>query len=336
MMSEDALIFGVSGQDGSYLAELLLKKGYRVYGVVRRNSVPEHQTHRIDSLDVETIYGDLLDPNRIHKILFEIGPCEIYNLASQSHVRISFDIPQFTAQVNGLGVLNLLEAYRQVIPSARFYQASSSEMFGNNVEVDGTQNENTKMDPTSPYGCAKLFAYNLVRHYRRAYGLFACNGICFNHTSVRRGSNFVVAKVIRGALECKYGNRKKLELGNLETKRDWGFAGDYVEAMWMMLQHDKPDDFVVATGYTYSIKTLCEIVFGHFGMDWEQYVEQNPYYMRPEELMRLRGDASKIRKVLGWKAKKSFRELVAEMCTFWDDWYCGVGHAYKGVKSRNY
>ena len=242
-----AFITGISGQDGSYLAEYLLSLGYEVYGITRRNSTPEHQQSRLDKIinDIHVYYGDLLDQSSIERLLDEIQPDEIYNLGAQSHVRISFDVPQFTVQTNALGVLNILEAYRRACPNARFYQASSSEMFGNSVDDDGFQRETTPMHPVSPYGCAKLFGYSIVRNYRKSYKLFASNGILFNHESPRRGTNFVTNKVIKGAVEIYYGKKDKLELGNLESYRDWGHSKDYVRAMHAILNHNTPEDFVV-------------------------------------------------------------------------------------------
>ena len=255
-MKKKAFITGINGQDGSYLAEHLLELGYKVYGMVRRNSVAENQQNRIDHLvgeGVETDYGDLLDIASISRMLSLIKPDEIYNVAAQSHVRISFDIPQFTVQTNALGVVNILEAYRVNCPNAKFYQASSSEMFGREVDEDGYQRETTRMEPTSPYGCSKVFGYNMVKHYRYAYKLFASNGILFNHESPRRGSNFVTNKVVKTAVQIKKGLKDELVLGNLHAYRDWGHAKDYVRAMNMILNHTEPDDFVCATGVTNSV-----------------------------------------------------------------------------------
>lgn len=318
-MTKKALITGISGQDGSYLSEYLLSLGYEVHGIVRRHSVAENQNFRLHHLNgkVETHYGDLLDVPSLMNILAKVKPDEIYNLGAMSHVRISFDVPSFTIQTNALGVLNLLEVYRTVCPEAKFYQASSSEMFGNSVDEDGVQRLTTPMNPVSPYGCAKLLAYNLVRHYRNAYGLHACNGILFNHESPRRGSNFVTNKVVKSAVEIYQGKRDKLELGNLDSYRDWGHSKDYVRAMHMILNHDTPEEFIVSTGEAHSVRELCKIVFSKLGMNYEDYVVQNPKYMRPEELKYLKGDSSKARKVLGWKPEYNFETMLEEMIQNW-------------------
>ncbi len=314
-----ALITGISGQDGSYLAELLLEKGYEVYGIIRRHSVAEHQDSRIGHLGerVRTLYGDLLDISSLEKAVKLARPDEIYNLAAMSHVRISFDIPQQATQVNALGVVNLLETYKNYRPQARFYQASSSEMFGNSRDQDGYQRETTAMVPVSPYGCAKVFGYNIVRNYRKAYGLFACNGILFNHESPRRGSNFVTTKVVKTAVEIKKGLAKRLELGNLDSFRDWGHSKDYVRAMHAIVNHKQPDDFVIATGDTHSVRQLCDHVFRKLGMDYRDYVSQNPKFLRPDELKYLRGDSSRARRILKWKPAYEFRSLVEEMVDHW-------------------
>jgi GDPmannose 4,6-dehydratase len=264
------------------------------------------------------MYGDMLDPSSLENALRKCQPDEIYNLAAQSHVRISSDIPHFTVQTNAVGTLNILEAYRRVCPRAKFYQASSSEMFGNSIEQkDGSQNENTPMHPVSPYGCAKLFAYHITRHYRNAYGLFACNGILFNHESPRRASNFVTSKIVKAAVMISKGRQNKLELGNMDTFRDWGHSKDYVRAMHMILAHHKPDDFVVSTGITHSIRELCDYVFSRLGCDYTNYVVQNPKYMRAQELQYLKGDSSKIRRVLGWKPEYTFETLLDDMIEHW-------------------
>lgn len=316
-----ALITGISGQDGSYLAEHLLSKNYDVYGVIRRHSVAENQDARIKHLNdkINTFYGDLLDPFSINRIVNEVKPDEIYNLGAMSHVRISFDMPAFTIQTNANGVLNILEAYRTIVPNAKFYQASSSEMFGNSVEENGSQNENTQMKPVSPYGCAKLLGYNLVRHYRHAYGLHACNGILFNHESPRRGSNFVTNKVVKTAVEIKKGKRNKLVLGNLDSFRDWGHSKDYVKAMNLIINHDKADDFVVSTGKTYSVRNLCEVTFGYLNLDYKDYVVQDDKFKRPEELNYLCGDSTKARKTLGWQPEYTFEAMIKEMVDYWSE-----------------
>lgn len=321
MSRKRSFITGLSGQDGSNLCEYLLSKDYEIFGIVRRNSVPEHQESRIHHLGgkINTFYGDVLDQGSIDKLLRDIQPDEIYNLAAQSHVRISFDVPQFTVKTNALGVLNMLESYKQNCPNAKFYQASSSEMFGLTVDEDGFQRETTVMNPVSPYGCAKVFGYNIVRHYRRAYKLHAVNGILFNHCGARRGSNFVTSKVVKTACQIKLGLTDKLELGNMDSYRDWGHSRDYVRAMHMILNHDIPDDFVVATGETHSVREMCDIVFCHLNLDYKDYVTQNPKFMRPEELPYLRGDSSKIRKVLGWEPEYSFEDTMKEMCDHWLD-----------------
>jgi GDPmannose 4,6-dehydratase len=314
-----ALITGIGGQDGSYLAEYLLSKDYEVFGIVRRHSVAENQDSRINHLELEktTFYGDLLDVPSLTRIISEVKPDEIYNLAAMSHVRISFDIPSFTIQANALGVLNLLEVYRSLCPEAKFYQASSSEMFGNSVDEDGVQRLTTPMNPVSPYGCAKLLGFNLVRHYRHAYGLHACNGILFNHESPRRGTNFVTNKVVKTAVEIKKGLKNKLELGNLDSFRDWGHAKDYVRAMHMILNHKTPDEWIVATGKTHSVRDLCETVFSKLDMNYKDYVVQNPKYMRPEELKYLKGESQEAREVLGWHPEYTFESMLEEMTQRW-------------------
>ena len=319
-MKKKAFITGINGQDGSYLAEHLLELGYKVYGMVRRNSVAENQQNRIDHLvgeGVETDYGDLLDIASISRMLSLIKPDEIYNVAAQSHVRISFDIPQFTVQTNALGVVNILEAYRVNCPNARFYQASSSEMFGREVDEDGYQRETTRMEPTSPYGCSKVFGYNMVKHYRYAYKLFASNGILFNHESPRRGSNFVTNKVVKTAVQIKKGLKDELVLGNLHAYRDWGHAKDYVRAMNMILNHTEPDDFVCATGVTNSVGDMCEYVFNKLGMNYKDYVKTDDKFLRAEELDYLKGDCSKLKRTLGWEPEYTFETLMDDMINHW-------------------
>lgn len=313
-----AFITGIGGQDGSYLAEYLVSLGYEVHGIVRRNSVPEHQQSRIEAVrdKINVSYGDLLDQSSIERILDKVQPDEIYNIAAQSHVRISYDIPQFTAQTNALGVLNMLEAYRRSCSWARFYQASSSEMFGSSVDADGYQRETTPMTPVSPYGCTKVFGYNIVRNYRNAYKLHASNGILFNHESPRRGSNFVTNKVVKTAVQIKLGLAKELELGNLDAYRDWGHSKDYVRAMHLILQQDQPGDWVVATGETRSVREMCDYVFGKLGLEYQKYVVQNLKFLRPEELPYLKGDSTRIR-ALGWSPEYTFESMMDEMIEYW-------------------
>ncbi len=322
-MGKKAFITGITGQDGSYLTEHLLDLGYEVYGFARRNSVTEHQQTRIENLmnNVDLTYGDMLDQSSIDKLLKRVNPDEIYNLAAQSHVRISFDVPQFTVQTNALGVLNLLESVKINAPNAKIYQASSSEMFGNSRDADNMQRETTPMHPVSPYGCAKLFSYSLIRNYRKAFKLFASNGILFNHESPRRGANFVTTKIIKNAVLISKGKINTLELGNLDSKRDWGHSKDYVRAMRLILNHTEPDDFVISTGETKSIRDLCKIVFSKLNLNYEDHVKINPKYVRPDELSYLCGDCSKSKKILGWKPKYSFEELVDEMLEYFLEKY---------------
>ncbi|HVY36322.1 MAG TPA: GDP-mannose 4,6-dehydratase [Polyangia bacterium] len=318
-MTKRALITGISGQDGSYLAELLLSKGYDVYGVVRRSS--SFNTERLDRIyqdphvpdyRLRLVYGDLDDASSLNRVLRTVKPDEIYNLGAQSHVRVSFDVPEYTASTVALGTLRLLEAIREsgLDKSVRFYQASSSEMFGG---AKPPQSEATPFEPRSPYACAKVFAHQLCQNYREAYGMFICCGILFNHESPRRGIPFVTRKITRAAARIRHGLDKKLYLGNLDAKRDWGFAGDYVEAMWMMLQQPKPDDYVVATGESHSVREVLDISFGALDLDWSKFVEIDPRYFRPTEVDHLHGDPSKAQKVLGWKPKVSFKQLIEMM-----------------------
>lgn len=318
IMNKKALITGISGQDGSYLAELLLEKGYEVHGIIRRHSVAETQTSNIEHIrnDLHLHYGDLTDYSSLEHIVKDIKPDEVYNLAAMSHVAVSFQTPYYTGQATGLGVLNLLEAVRNNSPESKIYQASSSEMFGNSVEENGTQNERTCKMPVSPYGISKLFAFEMVRCYRNSYHMFGSNGILFNHESVRRGTNFVTQKVIKSAVNIKLGKEKELILGNLDAKRDWGHAKDYVKAMHLMLQHDKPDDFVIATGKPYSIRQLCSIAFGLLHLDYHDYVKQDPKFMRPNELDYLCGDASKAKTILNWKPEVFLPEIIQEMIEY--------------------
>ena len=317
-MAKKALITGITGQDGSYLTELLLGKGYEVYGIIRRSS--SFNTERIDHIyqdphasgrRLHLVYGDLNDASSLNKILRDVQPDEIYNLGAQSHVRVSFDIPEYTAEVGGLGTLRLLEAIRETGTKPRFYQASSSELYGKVQEVP--QRETTPFYPRSPYAAAKLYAYWITVNYRESYEMFACNGILFNHESPRRGETFVTRKVTKAAAAIKLGLQDKLFLGNLDAKRDWGFAADYCEAMWLMLQQDKPDDYVIATGETHSIRELLDEAFGHLDLDWQRYVEIDPRYYRPAEVDLLIGDPTKARTVLGWEPKVKFQELVRMM-----------------------
>jgi GDPmannose 4,6-dehydratase len=317
-MAKRAFVTGVTGQDGSYLAELLLAKGYEVHGLVRRTSTVSRT--RIDHLYVDPHqagarfflhYGDLTDGLRLRDLLDLIQPDEVYNLAAQSHVRVSFDEPAFTVEVDAVGAMNVLEAVRRMKTPARFYQASSSEMFGKVAEVP--QSERTILHPRSPYACAKVFAHYQTQNYREAYGLFACSGILFNHESPRRGESFVTRKISRAAARIKLGLQDKLYLGNLDAKRDWGFAPDYVEAMWRMLQHDSPDDYVVATGETHSVAEFLEHAFTHLGLSWKDHVAIDPRFERPSEVDLLLGDATKARTVLGWKPETLFADLVRIM-----------------------
>ena len=315
-----ALITGINGQDGSYLSELLLKKGYEVHGILKRNSVAENQTARLDdvysTIKDNLYYADMTDMASLVRVLQEVQPDEIYNLAAQSHVRISFDQPIYTAQTVAIGTMNLLEAIRLICPTVRMYQASSSEMFGNSIDEDGFQRESTHMNPTSPYGCAKVFGYNLVKNYRNSYDLFLSNGILFNHESPRRGTNFVTNKVVKEAVKIKSGLSDKLMLGNLNATRDWGHSKDYVECMWLILQHDKPDDFVCSTGISHSVKDLCDYVFNKLGLNDKDYVGVDDKYFRPEELTDLKGDCTKAQSELKWKHKYTFESMLDEMIEY--------------------
>lgn len=318
-MNKVALITGISGQDGSYLSEYLLELGYEVHGIVRRSSIVENQFHRIEHI-IERInihYGDLLDEYSLLNIIDKVKPDEIYNLAAMSHVGISFEMPSFTFKVNSLGVLNMLEIIRTRYPYIKFYQAGSSEMFGNNIDDDLFQRLTTAMKPVSPYGCSKLAGYNLTKQYRDSYNLHACNGILFNHESPRRGTNFVTNKIVKAAVEIKLGYKEKIELGNLDSCRDWGHSYDYVRAIHMILNYHVADDWIVSTGETRSVKDLCEYTFSSLDLNYKDYVIQNPKYFRKKELNNLCGDSSKIRNVLGWKPKYTFEAMIDEMIRYW-------------------
>jgi len=325
-MTKRALITGIAGQDGSYLAEILLDKGYEVFGLVRRSSSLnrsriDHLTQPVLATDkssassprgrLQLLYGDMNDGSSLRRIVREVQPVEIYNLASQSHVRVSFETPEQTVDVNAFGVLRLLEAIREAKVETRFYQASSSELFGKTEAMP--QNETTAFHPRSPYACAKLFGYWITINYREAYGMYATNGILFNHESPRRGENFVTRKITLGAARIKLGLQDRLTLGNLEARRDWGYARDYMEAAWTMLQQPAPDDYVIATGETHSVKEFLEEAFGYLDLDWRRYVETDNRYLRPSEVDEVVGDATKARRVLKWQPRTSFRELVRMM-----------------------
>ena len=314
-----AIITGISGQDGSYLAELLLEKDYEVWGVLRRHSQPEYQSNRLEEAGIynhpslHLVYGDVTDFSSMCHLIKDVQPDEIYNLAAQSHVKISFNQPGFTTNADAIGVLNILESIRLECPSARLYQAGSSEMFGNEVDEDGYRRETTPMVPVSPYGCAKLYAYSLCRVYRSSYDLFISNGILFNHESPRRGLNFVTNKIVEGATKIARGEKSTLTLGNLDASRDWGHAKDYVKAMWMMLQHNEPDDFVCSMGESHTVRELCEEVFSEVDLDYRDFVTVSSEFFRPTELHDLKGDCGKLKKVLGWEPHYSFKRMVEEM-----------------------
>jgi len=320
-MNKIALITGINGQDGSYLAEHLIQLGYEVHGILKRNSVAENQTARLNEVFglIRLHYADMTDIASLYRVINKVKPDEIYNLAAQSHVRISFDQPLYTANATGLSVLNLLEAVKEINPQIRIYQASSSEMFGNSIDADGFQRETTPMHPVSPYGCAKVFGYNIARNYRNSYGMYISNGILFNHESPRRGTNFVTNKVCKEAIKIKKGLSDRLLLGNLQATRDWGHAKDYVEAMHSILQLEQPDDFVCATGVSHSVQELCDFVFSEIGLDYREYVETHEKFLRPEELNNLKGDSTKLKERTGWKPKYTFETMLQEMITYWDN-----------------
>jgi GDPmannose 4,6-dehydratase len=320
-MKRKAFITGISGQDGSYLAEYLLSLDYEVYGLIRRHSISENQQSRLEKIinKIKVFYGDLNDPLVIQNLILQIKPDEFYNLGAQSHVRVSFDTPQYTVQTNGSSVINLLEIVKNTAPEIKFYQASSSEMFGLSVDKDNFQRESTPLNPVSPYGCSKVLAYNAVRHYRRSYKLHAANGILFNHESPRRGSNFVSNKIVKKACEIKLNIDSHLELGNMDSYRDWGHSKDYVRAMHMILNHKAADDFVVATGETRSVRDLCKVSFSHLNLNYEDYLKINPVYLRPEELPYLKGDCSKLKQTFDWKPQYTFDSMIIEMIDHWMD-----------------
>jgi len=326
MKNKIALITGINGQDGSYLAEFLLEKGYEVHGTLKRNSVAENQTARLDNIFelINLHYADLTDLSSLISVIQKVNPDELYNLAAQSHVRISFDQPIYTANVTGLGTLNLLEAVKLIKPSIKIYQASSSEMFGNCIDVDGYQRETTPMNPVSPYGCAKVFSYNIAKNYRNSYNMYISNGILFNHESPRRGTNFVTNKVCKEVVKIHLGLSNELKLGNLDSTRDWGHAKDYVEAMWLILQQDTPNDYVCSTGISHSVQDLCEYTFSKFGLDYREYVKVDEKFLRPEELHNLKGDSSKLKSITGWSPNYTFESMLDEMIEYWINYYTNI------------
>jgi len=326
--NKKVLITGINGQDGSYLAEFLLDKGYEVWGILKRNSVAENQTARINDKiypKLKLEYADLTHLASLIRVIQKVQPNELYNLAAQSHVRISFDQPLYTANATAIGALNVLEAVRMVSPNTKVYQASSSEMFGNSIDNDGYQRETTPMNPVSPYGCAKVFAYNISRNYRHSYNMFVSNGVLFNHESPRRGTNFVTNKVCKEAVKIKLGLSNELKLGNLDPTRDWGHAKDYVWAMWEILQLDKSDDFVCATGISHSVRELCDYVFSLLDLDYREYVTQDDKFLRPDELHNLTGDSSKLIKTTGWTHDYTFESMLDEMVEYWINKYKNNG-----------
>ena len=317
------LITGITGMDGSNLTDYLLSLGHDVHGIVRRLSIPENQQNRLERIvdKIHTYYGDVTDSHSVNEIMEKVQPDYIFHLAAMSHVRISFDIPQFVMQTNFIGTLNVLEAYRKYVPNAKFYFAGSSECFGLSVDQDGFQRESTPFQPVSPYGISKVASVHLVRHYRRAYHLHACIGILFNHTGARRGSNFVCQKIVKSAVEIKNGLKNTLELGNLDSYRDFGNSKDYIKAMWLIVNHIKADDFVIATGETHSIREFCDVVFKKLGLDYTKYVIQNEHLLRPEELPYLKGDAIRANIILGWQPEYSFEDTIDEMIEHWQKQY---------------
>lgn len=321
MSKKIALVLGANGQDASYLSEFLLKKDYDVHGTIRRNSVPESQTTRIqhlrDSNQIALHYMDLTDPISVESIINQLKPDEIYHLAAQSHVQISFELPKYTLDVNAGGTLSVLEAVRKFSPNSKVYHAATSEMFGNSIDDDGYQRETTKMIPVSPYGCSKLYAHTICHNYRNSYDMFICSGILFNHESPRRGVNFVTNKVVLEAVKIKLGISKELVLGNLNAFRDWGHAKDYIEGMWLMLQQEKPDDYVLATGISKSVRELVNHVFGRLNLNPSKYVKSDAKFERAEELHFLLGDATKAKEILGWKPKYTFESMLDEMIEYW-------------------
>lgn len=320
-MNKTALLLGANGQDASYLAELLISKGYKVHGTIRRNSVPESQTTRIDHLRINNLitlhYMDLTDPISVESLINEVQPDEIYHLAAQSHVQISFELPKYTLDTNAGGTLAVLEAVRKFSSHSKIYHAATSEMFGNRCDKDFMQRETTPMKPVSPYGCSKLYAHNLCSNYRNAYNMFICSGVLFNHESPRRGINFVTNKVVLEAVRIKLGLSNELVLGNLDAMRDWGHAKDYVQGMWLMMQQETPQDYVLATGESHSVNELVDYVFNKLELDRDKYVKTNKKFERAEELHYLRGDATKARTELGWKPEYTFETLIDEMVDYW-------------------
>lgn len=314
-MKKRALITGIGGQDGYYLTKYLLELDYEVYGIIRRHANHGSETTFLTPFinDIKLLHGDLTDVSSIESAMHLAKPHEVYNLAAQSHVKVSFDMPQFTTQVNALGTLNMLEATRKIVPYAHFYQASTSEMFGNQINDDGFQRETTLMMPVSPYGATKLFGHNLISQYRNSYGMFACSGILFNHESPMRGDNFVTQKIVKAAVRIANGKQSKLELGNLTASRDWSHADDMIRGMYLILNHEHPDDFVLASGETYTVQEFVDYVFFSLNLDWKDYVVTNETHIRPEDVQLLRGDSSKARSVLGWVPRYTLKTLIDEM-----------------------